>query len=688
MRVLPVLLSLLVAVLAGVACVAWWGEASESPPEPPGTGGRHESPAPVVESHREAVPAPPPRDREEDEGVVRDDWSHVLRGRLVGLVATHPWSTPLRIQLVENWILKEGIHVSRDPGRFLDRSYTGPLRSVTVGPAGVFEVDLRADLEAAARSHRGSLWVLIRLSDPFYAQQSFVLRVERWLPPVEPEYRVQPVRSLAGTVHSAVGPGVGAQVAAFKVEGGQPAVDAAVETTCGEGGVYRLGLLDPGEYLIVAFDPLQAHRPTYELYHADDRAGQKGPDMWMGGGKSIAGRVTLPDQAEPGVRRPLRRDGRRVWPDPVVRALAVDPVGRTLFTEAGSLFWDGGSAEYLVSEARRGAEGQYVLRGLREGLYEVSVSQLRMDPALDRAVRMRVTAPAEGVDFAIDGAILRIEVRLPWTGRESFGGGVVRLKRDGKAILRMPCELNSWGSVQSLAVLVEPGASYAIEASIPGLLPGYETIQISTSNRFQQCYVECSEPDPGEMLAPLGSYHESLRLSVRTYDDRPVERIQLQLLGAIHALRDTVMESATGDHVVPNLTPGDYRVKVIPRTDEPLLPAECEFVVDGNGEVKRSVKLNQAATLRLVARDRSGGRVAATCSLYEAAADWSVVELATEAGPVQRFEVPARGVFDVPGWLRPGRYQIAARIEGELTSRNVYLDRGENSVGVGLPRSP
>ncbi len=623
------------AVIVSAALVAWRGTASDgrttrTPETEVAENGVHG--AAQSERGRRHVdrPAPPgllattadePEPADPEESAPQE--AYRLRGRVLGVDSSLPGRAALRIGA-----LRDGL---------------GSIEKPVVATAeqdGTFDVDIEALFADGVQVET----LLVAADHPWYLPS-----LRRVPASVEPgasgvhtfalEITLSPGAVFTGRVVRPNGEALaGASVVAVPFINGQPAkAEDGGAVVTDEAGRFRARGRPADAHLVVAaaegFAPARIAAAGLPLHETGVGA------LSLAAGVAISGRMTGVHggaQLEGGLEAECRVDG------------------EDLDVGTHRVIWIEGDVRPGSTAARFDEDGRYVIRGLVPGQYRLTPEIPGAAFDLEYLLAREVDAPAAGIDFALAGSVLVVEVTR---GGAPAVKHRVDLNHDrGSAALWT----DAAGRVRQF---VKPGARYLVQASQRGHDDAEAWITAPAAGETHVEQLVLRESAPGPQL-------------IVTFDGADVERATF---GFWLPSNDTDMRNEARDlratdgrFVVEGLAPGTWRMLV--RPDGAWYGVSSYFrhvtriiEVPNEGAVEVAVAATVGGRLRVSVVDDDGAAVAAPCVVYDAQGSVVPVTFAMRRGGSMGWShdsVVRGGTNDVMEPLPAGRYRVVLTLDG------------------------
>ena len=413
----------------------------------------------------------------------------------------------------------------------------------------------------------------------------------------------------------------GAHVAVFAMRGGSPSRRPVEDVKTGDEGAYLLRVGGDGPYLVVAAAPEM--QPAHA--RADLQVGREVelPSLVLGiGGVTVAGRVTINGVPAPDVKVEVR---------------SLDDGASLAWT---GLFWAGGRARRRSATATTGAKGLYAVRGLYAGPHEVRCIDI---PGAEHQFtrhagpRLRVEAPATGVDLDVLMAHIRLAVRDergPLRARLGLGlkgTGMTDLIEELEKFLLDPGPgpTLSYPTDENgrLTLGVAPETDYEVSVLSRSLR---RTLRTPPARETREYVLEVeSGPETEDEPAPAadrGSLRVTLKLATGETALLPRHAAFGFWREGSFGERPDFLANAVSEHGVfrlDSLSPGAYRLAVRPGGHwdwglSYILQEETSVVVRRGGDAAITIAVRTGGRILITARDPSGIPLEATCRVRTA----------------------------------------------------------------------
>lgn len=352
-------------------------------------------------------------------------------------------------------------------------------------------------------------------------------------------------------------------------------------------------------------------------------------------------------------------------------------------TVTGTLRWEQGRLDQDHATAKVAADGTFVITGLAEREYNVGVRREKHTSLAKRSLPpQQVTAPAVGVEFFDDGALVRLRARERATG-EAIKKNLM-LRFEGESFPPNGVPATDAGVPRSIHV--DPLTDFRGVASVDG----YKDVPFAFVTPGAGGVLE------QDLLFDVAPQARDVRFRVVTETGEPVSEVLAALEPATKGAGRVVtvnlptnndgrfvMSSAPNDLLLLTVS---YNGRRIPGAPNLLVPGTVDVPPDLREEL--TVVLRNGGLVELHVTNPAGEPLPARCGLI--GADGAVVPMrCMEAGPpIEEFDgwVGPRGRGLAVQPLAPGRYEL--RIEwdnhkpatvpveisaGEITTTKVVL---------------
>jgi hypothetical protein len=324
-------------------------------------------------------------------------------------------------------------------------------------------------------------------------------------------------------------------------------------------------------------------------------------------------------------------------------------------TVTGQLRWEEGSLYQDYATAKVAADGTFVISGLAEREYIVDA---RREPNTSRAKRsmpaQQVTAPAIGVEFFDDGALVRLRARERATG-EAIKKNLM-LRFEGESFPPNGALASDAGVPR--AFYVDPLTDFRGVASVDG----YKDVPFAFVTPGAGGVLE------QDLLFDVAPQARDVRFRVVTEEGEPVSEVLASLEPATKGAGRVVTvlpPTNEGGRFVMSSAPNDplrltvsYHGRRIPGAPNLLVPGTVDVPPDLREEL--TVVLRNGGLVELHVTNPAGEPLPARCGLI--GADGTVVPLRCmeEGPPIAEFDgwVGPRGRALAVQPLTPGRYEL------------------------------
>ncbi len=283
--------------------------------------------------------------------------------------------------------------------------------------------------------------------------------------------------------------------------------------------------------------------------------------------------------------------------------------GTEWYVERQALVWTGDAVELATAWTKTDDQGRFRIAGLVRDTWSVAVEDSGKGPlfmsSFTKSTARKVTAPARGVDFELQGGLIVLEVRRHASITESLNAGV-----EGHGAFHFVTV--DRGPIEIVGV---PGKPYGVDVS---------------NRAIERVALDLVAPPAGETLRETLSLQPrrpraTVVVRISDQEGRPIEKAGLALFKGertafAHNTKDVTAEAEVlrfpdvdaGRYLLVARAGGTWR-----GGDAMYLECQAHVDVPRSGEVAVSLKATLGGRLRIAARAPDGRIVGVKCKLLD-----------------------------------------------------------------------